>query len=165
MDDYCEAQQVAEIREAFHFKKQVVAPQYYASFDQRVLAAALDWFFVSGFLIIIAFTASLFIFDKAALLSVALSLIILIPAVQLIYHVILEASDKQATYGKQILNIKVCDLDGSKINFRLSAFRNIAKAASVLTLFAGYLLSFFNKKQQCLHDIIAGTLVIKDRLI
>jgi uncharacterized RDD family membrane protein YckC len=29
----------------------------------------------------------------------------------------------------------------------------------------GYLLNFFNKKQQCLHDMIAGTLVMKDRLM
>jgi uncharacterized RDD family membrane protein YckC len=42
--------------------------------------------------------------------------------------------------------------------------RNLAKIFSVLTFFIGYLLSFFNKEQQCLHDMIAGTLVMKDRL-
>ncbi len=165
MDDYREAHEVSELREIFNFKKQVVKPQYYASFDQRVLASALDWFFVSGFFILIVFTASLFVFDKATLLSISLSLIIIIPAAQLAYHTILEASDKQATYGKQILNIKVCDMQGSRLTFGRAAMRNIAKLISVMTLFTGYLLSFFNKQQQCLHDIIAGTLVIKDRLI
>jgi len=29
----------------------------------------------------------------------------------------------------------------------------------------GYIICFFNKKQQCLHDMIAGTLVVKDRLL
>jgi uncharacterized RDD family membrane protein YckC len=29
----------------------------------------------------------------------------------------------------------------------------------------GYLTGFFDKKQQGLHDKIAGTLVIKDRLL
>ena len=165
MDDYREAHEVAALREIFNFKKQVAAPQYYASFDQRVLASALDWFFVSGFFILVVFIASLFIFDKAVLLSVSLSLIIIIPVAQLAYHTILEASDKQATYGKQILNIKVCDMQGSKLRFKRAALRNSAKVISVMTLFTGYLLSFFNKQQQCLHDMIAGTLVIKDRLI
>ena len=35
---------------------------------------------------------------------------------------------------------------------------------SLITII-GYLLSFFNKKQQCLHDMMAETLVMKDRLL
>ena len=165
MDDYREAHQVPELCRIFKFKNQAVMPQYYASFDQRVLAAVLDWFMIGGFFVIIAFTASLFIFDKAKLLSLSLSLIVIIPVTQFIYHIIMEASAKQATYGKQLLNIKVSDPEGQRINLKHAFIRNAAKLASVLTFFIGYLLSFFNKRQQCLHDMIAGTLVIKDRLI
>lgn len=165
MDDYKEAHEIAAIREAFNFSKQYVTPQYYAAFDQRVLATVLDWFFVSGFCIIIAFTISLFTYSKGVLLSIALSLLVIIPVFNFVYHIILEALLKQGTYGKQILRIKVSDLNGSRLDLRRSIVRNLAKILSVPTFYVGYLMSFFNKKQQCLHDMIAGTIIIKDRLI
>jgi uncharacterized RDD family membrane protein YckC len=43
--------------------------------------------------------------------------------------------------------------------------RNLSKIISTGTIGLGYMMGFFDKKQQCLHDKIAGTLVIKDRLI
>ncbi|HEY0245704.1 MAG TPA: RDD family protein, partial [Mucilaginibacter sp.] len=85
--------------------------------------------------------------------------------VKLGYHIVMESSPKQGTYGKQLLRIKVCDLHGNRISLAQSAGRNLAKILSVLTLFIGYLYCFFNKQQQCLHDVIAGTLVAKDRLV
>ncbi len=164
MDDYKEAHEIAELRQLLGFKKEALIPQYFANFDQRLMASALDWFFVSGVCIIIAFMAVLFIDDKATRLVIAFSLLVIIPLVKFVYHVVAECSVKQATYGKQILKIKVCDMQGERISFGRSLGRNVAKLFSVLTFLIGYLLSFFNKQQQCLHDMIAGTLVMKDRL-
>jgi uncharacterized RDD family membrane protein YckC len=82
----------------------------------------------------------------------------------MVYHIVMESSDKQATYGKQLLKIRVTDLEGARINTSKAITRNLAKILSTVTLCAGYLTCFFNKKQQCLHDMIADTLVIKDRL-
>ena len=164
MDDFKEAHEIAELRELLGFSTQPLIPQYFGSFDQRLLASALDWFFVSGVCIIIAVIIFLLINDSTARLSVAFSLLIVIPLLKLVYHIFMESSVKQATYGKQILRIKVCDLQGDRISFARSVGRNLAKIFSVLTFFIGYLLSFFNKQQQCLHDMIAGTLVMKDRL-
>lgn len=164
MDDYKEAHEVAELRELFGFHEQALI-QYFGSFDQRLLASALDWFFVSGVCILIAFTVSLFVQDKLMRLSIAFSLLIVIPVVKLIYHIFMESSTKQGTYGKQLLHIKVCDLLGKRISPAHAAGRNLAKIFSVLPLFTGYLFSFFNKQQQCFHDRIAGTLVVKDRLV
>src|ERR1700761_8126139 len=79
MVDYKEAHEIAELREAFNFHKQSVIPQYFASFDQRWLASALDWFFVSGIFIIAAFIALIVIDDKAERLIVILSILALIP--------------------------------------------------------------------------------------
>jgi uncharacterized RDD family membrane protein YckC len=64
-----------------------------------------------------------------------------------------------------MLKIKVVDLDGNRITVAKAIGRNLAKIFSVLTFFIGYLMAFFNKQQQCLHDMIAGTLVIKERLV
>lgn len=164
MDDYKEAHEVAELRQLFGFHKQALI-QYYGSFDQRLLASALDLFLVSTGCVIIAFTGSLFVSGKIALIAITFSLFIIIPIVNLIYHVVMEASAKQGTYGKQLLKIIVCDMQGERLTVTHAAGRNFAKIFSVLTLFIGYLYSFFNKQQQCLHDVIAGTLVVKDRLV
>jgi len=165
MDDYKEAHEVEELRELLGFSKQHIAPQYFAGFDQRWLASVLDWFMVLLVIIFFGVIALLSTSDKSTQIMIALSVLGIIPIVNFIYHVVMEASPKQATYGKQILKIKVTDLLGERIDVARSLGRNVAKILSVLTLFIGYLYSFFNSKQQCLHDVVAGTLVIKDRLI
>lgn len=164
MEDYKEAHEIAELREIFRFRQRTVQPQYFAGFDQRLLAAALDFLFIAGFYIIIAFTVVLFINDTTDRLATALSLLPLIPATNFIYHVVMECSARQATYGKQILKITVCDMEGKRISAGNALGRNFCKIFSLITV-AGYLMSFFNRQQQCLHDVIAGTLVTKERLI
>jgi uncharacterized RDD family membrane protein YckC len=164
MVDYKEANEIAELRELFHFDNRSVVPQYFAGFDQRWMASALDWFLVGGGFIVLAFLAAYVIEDKSARLVIALSILALVPVTKIIYHIVMESSPKQATYGKQILKIKVCDLEGRRISTGRSISRNLFKIFSLITI-AGYLLSFFNKRQQCLHDVMAETLVMKDRLI
>jgi uncharacterized RDD family membrane protein YckC len=163
MPDYKEAHEIAELRQTFHFDKQPVIPQYFAGFDQRWMASALDWFFISGVLIVMASVAVIIISEKEIRLGIAFSLLGLIPLTKIIYHMVMECSHKQATYGKQILKIRVCDLYGERISPGKSITRNLFKIFSLITII-GYLLSFFNKKQQCLHDMMAETLVMKDRL-
>lgn len=163
MDDYKEAHEIAELRQYLGFSKQALVPQYFGSFDQRLLAAALDWFFVFGACVIPAFIISIFVSDPTRI-TIGFSLIGIIPLVKLLYNIIMECSPKQATLGKIILKIKICDMQGNRIGFMRSLWRNVAKIFSVAPFFIGYLYSFFNKQQQCMHDMLAGTLVMKDRL-
>ena len=163
MMDYKEAHEIVELRDAFHFHKQSVVPQYFAGFDQRWLASALDWFFVSGVFILMAFATIMVVDDKAERMTISLIILALIPLTKIIYHIVMECSVKQATYGKQITKIKVCDLEGNRIGLGRSVARNLCKIFSLITVI-GYLVSFFNKKQQCLHDMMCDTLVMKDRL-
>jgi len=165
MDDYKQAHEVAELRDLFGFAKEAVIPQYYGSFDQRLTASALDWFFVLLVCIPLAFIVSVFIADQQLRIMVAFSLAIIVPLVKIIYHIIMECSARQATFGKQIIRIKVSDMEGNRISFGRSLWRNIAKIISVAPFFLGYLFCFFNKTQQCMHDMLAETLVIKDRLL
>lgn len=163
MDDYKQAHEIAELRELFGFDKEVFL-QYFGSFDQRLLASALDWFLVATICTVLAFVVTMFLENKFALISVAVSLLVVIPLVRFIYNIVMESSATQGTYGKQLLKIRVTDLQGERITTAHATGRNLAKILSVLTLFIGYLYAFFNKQQQCLHDVVAGTLVIKDRL-
>lgn len=164
MDDYKEAHEIAELRELLGFKKQSVIPQYFGSFDQRLMAVAIDWFFVWGACIIVAFALVLFVNDAATRTVIAFSTLVVAPVLSFIYHVIMECSARQATYGKQILKIRVCDMQGERISTGRAIGRNLARIFSVATFFVGYVISFFTKQQQALHDMIAGTLVTKDRL-
>ncbi|MGF7076746.1 RDD family protein [Mucilaginibacter sp. R-33] len=166
MVDYKEANEIAELRELFGFARPKLLMQYYGSFDQRWLASALDWFILFGvFVLLAAMAVFLFITDKQARIYTSIGIVAFTPIGKFIYHVIMESSAKQATYGKQMLKIKVVDMDGNRISVGKAIGRNLAKIFSVLTFFIGYLMAFFNKQQQCLHDMIAGTLVIKDRLV
>lgn len=165
MDDYKEAHEFEELRELFGFRYQQTAPQYFASFDQRLLASVIDYFFiVLAYVIVILFSFA-FIEGKTQRLLVGISFLPLIPIAKFVYSSFAEASAKQATIGKRLLDIKVTDMMGERIDLAISFGRNLAKAISVAPLFFGYLYSFLNKKQQCWHDIIANTLVVKQRLI
>ena len=165
MDDYKEAHAIPELRELLGFKYQKTAPQYFAAFDQRLLASVIDHFIIFGFYTIIILTSYIFIQGKDERISAFLIPFPVIFIVKLIYGIFAEASDAQATIGKRMLNIKVTDLEGTRISFGRSLSRNLSKIMSVIPVFFGYLYSFLNKKNQCWHDITADTLVIKDRLI
>ncbi|WP_113654069.1 RDD family protein [Pedobacter namyangjuensis] len=165
MDDYKEAHEIAELRELFGFKHQKTAPQYFASFDQRLLASVIDYFALLVIYVIVVLFIYVFVSEKMFRIGTALGLLLLIPVAKTVYSIIAEASEKQATLGKRLLNIKVTDNVGDRITIGLSIARNLSKILSTLPVFIGYLLCFTNKKQQCLHDSLVGTLVVKDRLI
>jgi uncharacterized RDD family membrane protein YckC len=165
MDDYKEAHEFPELRALLGFTYQQTAPQYFASFDQRLLASVIDYFFILTAYVLLILVVFIFVQEKAQRIMVALSGIPLLPLAKFIYGSITEASEKQAGMGKRLMNIRVTDLNGNRISVGNAFGRNLAKLLSVLTFFFGYLYSFLNKKQQCFHDVLSNTLVIKDRLI
>lgn len=165
MDDYKEAHEFPELRELFGFIFQQTAPQYFASFDQRLLASAIDFFFITLLYIAVVLVSFIFVTGQSSRITLFFAFLPTIPLIRFFYGSIAEASSKQATVGKRLLNIRVSDLMGNRVPVSVSFLRNFAKVLSVLPLFFGYLYSFLNRKQQCWHDIVANTLVIKDRLI
>lgn len=165
MDDYKEAHELEELRELFGFAKPKHTPQYFASFDQRLMAWAIDYFIITVIYAIITATAILFIEEKEKMLGLVTFAIVLIPFTKFLYTIIGDCSKTQGTIGKKLMDIKVTDEHGIKITIGTSFVRNAAKLISNIAFGFGYLYMFLNKKQQCLHDAIAGTFVIKDRLL
>lgn len=165
MDDYKEAHEFEELRELLGFRFQQTAPQYFASFDQRLMASVIDYFMLLICYVAIVLIAYIFVDQKMFRIGAALFLLILVPVAKIIYSSIAEASIKQATIGKRMMDIKVTDLNGNRLTLGNSIGRNLGKLISNATLGIGYLFCFLNKKQQCLHDIMAETLVTKQRLI
>jgi len=80
-----------------------------------------------------------------------------------LYFAIQESSPKQATLGKQAMEIIVTDLDGKQISFGRATGRYFGKYISGAVVMIGYIMAAFTEKKQALHDLIAGTLVVKRR--
>jgi uncharacterized RDD family membrane protein YckC len=78
-----------------------------------------------------------------------------------LYAALLESSSYQATLGKMALGLKVTDMEGHRISFARASGRHFAKILSVFMLFVGFIMVGFTRYKQGLHDLIAGTLVMK----
>ena len=83
--------------------------------------------------------------------------------VGVLYFCGLESSARQATLGKMAVGIKVTDEAGNRISFGRALGRYFAKLLSAAILMLGFLMVAWTAKKQGLHDLIAGTLVVKGR--
>ncbi len=91
-------------------------------------------------------------------------ILVLIPivwVVQWLYEALLTSSKWQGTLGKKILNLRVTDMAGNRISFGRATGRYFGKILSGMTMNIGYLMVAFTEKKQGLHDIIAGTQVLR----
>lgn len=78
------------------------------------------------------------------------------------YYIFLDSSEKQGTWGKQIVGIKVTDLEGRRISRGRAAGRFFAKYfLSNCTCGIAFLMPLFTAKKQTLHDMISGCLALK----
>jgi uncharacterized RDD family membrane protein YckC len=91
--------------------------------------------------------------------SLLLNLVILILGV--IYFAMFESSAMQGTPGKRAMGLIVTDLQGNRISFLRALGRYFAKILSGLILLIGYIMVAFTERKQGLHDMIAGTLVLR----
>lgn len=80
---------------------------------------------------------------------------------QWLYEALLTASSWQGTVGKRVLRLKVTDEAGSRISFGRATGRFFAKILSQALLWIGFIMVAFTDRKRGLHDMIAGTLVMK----
>ncbi|HEX6225677.1 MAG TPA: RDD family protein [Chryseolinea sp.] len=81
--------------------------------------------------------------------------------IAILYWSLMESSKYQATLGKMALGLRVSDVDGKNLDFVKSLIRNVCKIISGMIFGVGYIMAGFTEKKQGLHDMIAGTLVVK----
>jgi uncharacterized RDD family membrane protein YckC len=85
----------------------------------------------------------------------------LVVLVLLIYKAAMESSPRQASLGKLAFDLRVTSLGGERISFLRALARNVALPLSAVILCAGFVMAAFTARRQALHDLIAGTLVVR----
>lgn len=163
--EFKELRELAGLSTLLNVRYETTPPQYFASLDTRLLSTAIDYFI--AFVIYAALVAVYLggTTDAKESIPTLLAGLVLVPVFKFILCVAAEGSKKQASMGKMLIGVKVTDEQGKPIGYGKAFLRNIAKLIGVITIGIGFLTGFFDRRQQCLHDKIAGTLVIKDRLI
>ena len=124
-------------------------PIEYASFFKRFIAFIIDAILL-GFIeeIVATLTGS----RSAGLIVEAISAVV--------YYGALEGAVGNASVGKQLLGLRVCDLDGNDIDLTKAAIRGAGHVLSGFLFFIGFIMALFTSRKQALHDILAGTLVV-----
>ena len=156
------------------------APRPYAGFWVRFVA-----YFVDSLILGIPFTIALFaIFmlagvgammrraapvnpneiaaNFAPVFAMMIPVMFFLILVSWLYYAGMESSARQATLGKSVMSLRVTNGEGQRLSFGHASGRFFAKIISGMIPFAiGYIMAGFTEKKQALHDLIAGTLVLK----
>lgn len=138
----------------------------FAGFWRRLLALLIDQIFLFG--VELAMLAAIYVFTPTTVQAIQQGSLQtlsevgpVMSAISWAYYGILESSPARATLGKMALGLYVGDMHGDPITFRRAVWRNFLKNLSWLTLGTGFLLAGFTPRKQALHDLVAGTLVLR----
>ncbi len=99
----------------------------------------------------------------AAETAIALSMRVtgwIFPVVAALYLGLLPATTLQATPGKRMVGLRICDRSGKRIGFPRALLRLVALVPSIGIAGAGFVLAAFTPRRQALHDLAAGTFVV-----
>jgi uncharacterized RDD family membrane protein YckC len=78
-----------------------------------------------------------------------------------LYFAKMESGPGQATIGKRAMGLRVTDIAGQRIGFGRASGRFFGKIVSGMIFYIGFIMAGFTERKQALHDMIAGTLVVK----
>lgn len=81
------------------------------------------------------------------------------------YMILLESLWSGQTIGKRALGLRVIQESGVRVSFFQSLLRNVARPIDRLPFFyfVGAIAALFSRSQQRLGDMLAGTIVVKER--
>jgi len=134
----------------------------YAGVWDRFAAYFIDFIIGIVIFVIVIILCSLYAKEQGIVLGILLALIL-----YWLYFAYFESSPHQATFGKQILKIKVTDGKGHQIYFLRSLGRSFFKILFTITPFSlitlvNALIIYYSEEKKGIHDYIADTRVIKE---
>ena len=144
----------------------------HGGFWLRFVAAVLDWLilyaggmFVVGFVSAAAGAPFILLVRWGPGLGGYAGLHVLIffidMSVAWLYAALFQSSRLQASPGMLALGLRVTTLDGERIGFGRATGRYFATFLSAIILFFGYFMIGWTQRKQALHDMMAGTLVVR----
>jgi len=151
----------------------IVAGPRYAGFWIRWVAYLLDSIITGALFVPIFIVFLLPTFVKAVnqinaeeptedlFKAIALMIPVLL-AIRWLYEALTTCSTWQGTVGKRVLRLKVTDEAGNRISFGRSTGRYFSKLLSRAIMSIGFFMIGFTDRKRGLHDMIAGTLVIRE---
>lgn len=142
------------MNESLELKENLMEITEYAEFFQRAVAIVIDG--ILSAIGTVLFVAMLF--GDAVKEEIPFLFFLLF---EWLYFALMESSVLQATLGKMAMKIKVAGLEGNRISFGKATARYFGKLLSTSLVFIGYIMAAFTEKKQALHDILAGTIVVK----
>lgn len=79
------------------------------------------------------------------------------------YHALCIGGSWNATIGMRVMGLRVLGTDGASPGYAQAALQSgVFLVTAAMTQFLVVLVAFFNDKARCLHDYLAGTVVVND---
>lgn len=134
----------------------------YASLTRRFIAAFIDGLFLG----VLGFGSGMLLGGVLGLARIPMNRVLLISTLVgwllgAVYKIGLQCSEFQATVGKLAVGIKVTDRVGRRLTLLRSIGRYGGELLSMASLSVGYVMAGFTRRRQALHDMLAGTLVVR----
>jgi uncharacterized RDD family membrane protein YckC len=149
--------------------KSVIAPPKpsieYAGWWQRVGGALLDSLLVGLLLLPFSIVYNLLVVssDDPLVILIALFANIISGILVTHFYIVVPTHKTGTTYGRRIAGVRYLDAESMK-NLSIGQVwgRELSRILSYLILGIGYLMPLWTSKKQALHDMIAGTIVVKN---
>ena len=130
---------------------------------ERLLAFIIDMAIKIGYMLVLSWTFG--VFDNMDEWSqIGINTVLSFPV--MFYTLVLESVLEGQTIGKKALNIRVVKIDGYQASLSDYVVRWFFRIVDIYIFGLGFFVILFNKKQQRLGDMAAGTAVIalKDKV-
>ena len=132
----------------------------YAGFWRRLLAYLIDGVVLGAVGLIVGLIA-VTVAPSDSMFLTGVNAGRITAAIAWAYFAVLESSPARGTLGKFALELYVSDVHGDPISFWRASFRYWFKYLSWLIVGMGWLMAAFTPRKQALHDMLAGTLVLR----
>jgi len=149
----------------------------FAGFWLRFVAFLLDSLILMGLTMGVGFVIGMFVGvatvarsgpgpssgANAAAVVMPLVINLLSFAATFLYYTLQESSAAQATWGKRAVGLAVTNEAGDRISYGQAVGRFFGKWVSWIILGFGFFMAGWTARKQALHDMMAGTLVVRRR--